>query len=85
LLPAEIVNRKKLGFTLPFEHWLKDELRSEVEGGILRIGVGPLASVLDSAAAKQVWDGFLEGKVSWSRPWALFILQRWCELNSISV
>lgn len=85
LLPAEIVNRKKLGFTLPFEHWLKDELRSEVEGGILRIGVGPLASVLESAAAKQVWDGFLEGKVSWSRPWALFILQRWCELNSISV
>jgi len=56
-----------------------------VEGGILRIGLGPLASVLDSAAAKQVWDGFLEGKVSWSRPWALFILQRWCQLNSISV
>jgi asparagine synthase (glutamine-hydrolysing) len=85
LLPAEIVNRRKRGFTLPFEHWLKDELRAEVESGILRIGLGPLASILEPETAKHIWNGFLEGKISWSRPWALFVLQRWCELNSVSV
>jgi asparagine synthase (glutamine-hydrolysing) len=85
LLPPEVVNRPKRGFTLPFEHWLKDEMKSEVEAGILRIGIGPLASVLDAQAAKDVWGNFLEGKTSWSRPWALFVLQRWCELNSVTV
>jgi asparagine synthase (glutamine-hydrolysing) len=85
LLPSEIVNRPKRGFTLPFEHWLKDELRTEVETGILRIGIGPLASTLNAKAARLVWDSFMEGKTSWSRPWALFVLQRWCELNSMSL
>jgi asparagine synthase (glutamine-hydrolysing) len=85
LLPPEIVNRPKRGFTLPFEHWLKDEIRNEVETAILRIGIGPLASVLDPEAAKRVWGDFLEGKTSWSRPWALFVLQRWCELNSVTL
>ena len=60
-------------------------MKREVEAGILRIGIGPLASVLDVQAAKNVWSSFLEGKTSWSRPWALFVLQRWCELNSVTV
>jgi asparagine synthase (glutamine-hydrolysing) len=85
LLPQEMVQRPKRGFTLPFEHWLKDEMRNEVEAGILRIGVGPLASILDAKVGHQVWTDFLEGKTSWSRPWALFVLQRWCELNSVSM
>ena len=84
-LPPEIVQRPKRGFTLPFEHWLKDDMRNEVETGILRIGVGPLAAIVDGQAAHQVWKEFLEGKTSWSRPWALFVLQRWCELNALSV
>ena len=85
LLPREIVQRPKRGFTLPFEHWLKDEMRNEVESGILRIGVGPLAPILDAHAAHEVWNDFSKGKTSWSRPWALFVLQRWCELNSMSL
>ena len=85
LLPDEIVRRPKRGFTLPLEHWLKDEVRNEVESGILRIGVGPLAPVLEATAAHQIWNDFLAGKTSWSRPWALYVLQRWCEMNSVSV
>ena len=84
LLPKEIVQRPKRGFTLPFEHWLKDEMRTEVECGILRFGVGPLASILNVHAAHEVWNDFMAGKTSWSRPWALYVLQRWCELNSVT-
>ena len=29
------------GFTLPFEHWLRGELRAEVEGTLQRYGLGP--------------------------------------------
>jgi asparagine synthase (glutamine-hydrolysing) len=80
-LPTEIVRRAKRGFTLPFEHWLKDELRSEVETGIQNVSKGPLASVLDSGAVHDVLADFLGGKTSWSRPWAIYVLQRWCELH----
>jgi asparagine synthase (glutamine-hydrolysing) len=80
-LPAQIVRRKKKGFTLPFERWLRDELRSGVETVIQKVSTGPLSSVLDSSAAHDVWTDFLEGKTSWSRPWAIYVLQRWCDLH----
>jgi asparagine synthase (glutamine-hydrolysing) len=80
-LPSQIIHRKKQGFVLPFEHWLKDELRSEIEAVIQKINDGPLASVLDSGAAQGIWMDFLEGRTSWSRPWAIYVLQRWCELH----
>jgi asparagine synthase (glutamine-hydrolysing) len=80
-LPLGIVRRKKRGFTLPFEHWLRDELHSGVETVIQRVDDGPLASVLDSSAAHRVWTDFLEGRTSWTRPWGIYVLQRWCEAN----
>ena len=80
-LPARVVSRPKQGFTLPFEHWLKGELRGGVDAVIHKVREGPLASVLDSRAAHLVWADFLRGKTSWSRPWAIYVLQRWCELH----
>jgi hypothetical protein len=37
--------------------------------------------LLHANQVRQVWKDFLEGKTSWSRPWSLFVLQRWCELR----
>jgi asparagine synthase (glutamine-hydrolysing) len=81
-LPDEIVHRPKRGFTLPFERWLRQELRPEIESvlGERRICEGPLRQLLNANQVKQVWKDFLDGKTSWSRPWSLFVLQRWCEL-----
>jgi asparagine synthase (glutamine-hydrolysing) len=81
LLPREFLNRPKMGFTLPFEKWLQGSLRVEV------------GSVLDSSeygmnapAVRDVWRRFLEKPraVGWSRPWALYVLSRWCEVNRVS-
>jgi len=80
-LPDAVVRRAKHGFTLPFEHWLRDEMRPEVEKTLCAIPTGPLGDVLRPAAVKNVWHRFLAGKTSWSRPWALFVLQRWCEAH----
>jgi hypothetical protein len=33
---------------------------------------------------KQVWDDFLGQRTSWSRVWSLYVLERWCELNSVA-
>jgi asparagine synthase (glutamine-hydrolysing) len=78
-LPAEIVHRPKRGFTLPFEHWLRDDLRPLVEKSLSRIGDGPLGALISQPAARGVWQDFLTGRTSWSRPWSLYVLQRWCE------
>jgi asparagine synthase (glutamine-hydrolysing) len=82
-LPDSIVHRPKRGFTLPFERWMQQELRSEIESvmNARHIENGPLGGFLSGKQVEQVWKDFLRGAVSWSRPWALFVLQRWCELN----
>jgi asparagine synthase (glutamine-hydrolysing) len=82
-LPDEIVHRRKRGFTLPFEHWMRKELRAEIEPvfGMKRIADGPLGGLLDANQVRQIWQDFLRGAVSWSRPWSLYVLQRWCELH----
>lgn len=82
-LPDDIVHRPKRGFTLPFEHWMRKELRSEIEPVLQarRIDEGPLGTLLNGKQVEQVWHDFLQGATSWSRPWSLFVLQRWCELH----
>ena len=82
-LPNEIVHRPKRGFTLPFEHWMQQELRSEIEPVLeaKRISSGPLGGLLDGKQVQQVWKDFLRGTVSWSRPWSLYVLQSWCEMH----
>ena len=83
-LPGEIVHRRKQGFTLPFERWLRENLRPEVEAALQKIGHGPLAPLLNQERVMQVWDDFLGQRTSWSRVWSLYVLERWCELNSVS-
>ncbi len=85
-LPDEIVHRPKRGFTLPFEHWMRQELRPEVEPMLRakRVHEGPLGALLDGKETEHVWKEFLAGRTSWTRPWSLYVLQRWCELQDVS-
>jgi asparagine synthase (glutamine-hydrolysing) len=85
-LPNDIVHRPKRGFTLPFEHWLRQELRSEIEPVLSakRVNSGPLGGLMNGNGVEKIWSSFLNGSVSWSRPWSLYVLQRWCEMNSVS-
>jgi asparagine synthase (glutamine-hydrolysing) len=83
-LPHEIVQRKKQGFTLPFERWLRENLRAEMESALPKIGRGPLGSLLNYDSVTQVWDDFMSKRTSWSRIWSLYVLEQWCELNSVS-
>ena len=78
-LPPEIVNRPKRGFTLPFENWLRAEMRQTVEAALINSNWDQTS--LNAAAVREVWNHFLAGETSWSRPWSLFVLQNWCEQN----
>jgi len=77
-LPDSIVHRPKRGFTLPFERWVREGLRDELEASIQRIEAGALGAWINGVAARRVWSDFLRGATSWTRPWSLFVLERWC-------
>jgi asparagine synthase (glutamine-hydrolysing) len=79
-LPSEIYMRRKMGFTLPFERWLRDGLRGQVESELLSSRDGD-EGLLGQQAVEKVWHAFLAGKTSWSRPWALYVLKQWIRRN----
>jgi asparagine synthase (glutamine-hydrolysing) len=77
LLPEEILGQQKRTFTLPWEEWLRGPLRPRLETSFA--GIAPsLAPHLRAEGVRGVWAAFLEGKTSWSRPWALYVLNEWC-------
>lgn len=82
LLPSEIVNRPKMGFTFPWKHWLKNELKSFCEQ---RISSLSKRSYFNESGVRQLWADFLKDdpRVSWSRVWHLVVLESWMQQNQI--
>jgi asparagine synthase (glutamine-hydrolysing) len=75
-LPREIYLRRKMGFTLPFGRWLHEGLRGQVECELMSSRDAD-ETALEQQPVEKVWQAFLAGKTSWSRPWSLFVLKRW--------
>ena len=76
LLPAEVVEQKKRGFTFPWANWLRGPLREQVERGLAELSPA-LEQTLDRETAQAVWGSYLDGKTTWSRPWGLYALNEW--------
>jgi asparagine synthase (glutamine-hydrolysing) len=80
MLPREVVERRKQGFTMPFEPWMRGPLRKGVDEMLRDRGRGgAVASHLDGREVEATWDAFESGAVHWSRPWALYVLKSWGE------
>lgn len=82
LLPPEIIHRPKMGFTLPFEQWMRGELKDFCAAELASLGRRPL---FIAAAIDRLWDDFLQHKksVTWSRVWTLVVLGYWLDKNGI--
>lgn len=86
LLPPEVMNRPKMGFTLPFESWMQSRLRDELETNFANenqfksIGLQP-------TTVREIWRQFLRTPraVGWSRPWALYVLACWCSQHQVTL
>lgn len=76
LLPEEILGQKKRTFTLPWEEWLRGPLGPKLELSFLEMAPS-LRTLLRAEGVRGVWAAFLEGRTSWSRPWALYVLNEW--------
>ena len=76
LLPNYIVNRPKMGFVFPWDHWLKNELHSYAEE---RIHALAQWEVFNKSAVLDLWKRFQKGdpEVTFSRIWPLVVLAEW--------
>ena len=86
LLPPKFLARSKMGFTLPFEKWMRQGLRDEISN-TFRDHERLNRSGLDYEGVSRVWEGFQRSpaSVGWSRPWSLYVLAKWCELNEVAI
>lgn len=82
LLPPEIVNRPKMGFTFPWKKWMKNELRGFCEERLENLG---RRDPFDANGIRQLWQSFLadDPRVTWSRIWPMVVLSHWLEKNGI--
>jgi len=77
LLPPEVLSQQKRTFTLPWEEWLRGPLSPRLEASF-NDPAPPLAAYLRPGGVRAVWNEFLAGKTTWSRPWSLYVLNEWC-------
>ncbi|MGH9740612.1 MAG: asparagine synthase (glutamine-hydrolyzing) [Candidatus Acidiferrales bacterium] len=80
LLPEEIIEQPKRTFTFPWERWLRGELGQRVAAGFQEWSPALEPHVSRDFAA-SVWNGFLRGRTTWSRPWSLYVLNEWAKRN----
>jgi asparagine synthase (glutamine-hydrolysing) len=76
-LPAEILDRKKQGFTVPVAHWFRNELKDQVREVLLDRGaVG--RGYFRTEAVESMLDRHLSGRSDESKGlWSLFVLELW--------
>jgi asparagine synthase (glutamine-hydrolysing) len=75
-IPKEIVERPKMGFSVPIDRWLQGPLRKWADGLLAPDALD--ASGLDAGAVARVWKDLVDGR----RPggaalWAVIMFQAW--------
>ncbi len=82
LLPKEIIDRPKMGFTFPWAIWMRNEMKTFCEENIASLSQ---IENLDADAAMQLWKRFLnqDTYITWSRIWPLVVLGHWVKQHDV--
>jgi len=82
LLPDEVVHRPKMGFVLPWEQWMKKDLR---ELCMTSLGYLENTPYFNNGEVMALYKRFLVGDatITWSRIWHLVALGSWMKTNEI--
>ena len=76
-LPAQILDRKKMGFSVPLAHWLGGPLRPMVESAVMS-KTGGLSEYFDTTELTDYWRGFLNGNHAAASPiWSFLMFDLW--------
>lgn len=84
LLPKEIVNRPKMGFTFPWNDWLRGELR---EFTLDHLSDLKHRKLFNATGIDELWRDFEQQKpgVNWAHIWNLVVLENWLQQNKMDV
>ncbi|MCB9223981.1 MAG: asparagine synthase (glutamine-hydrolyzing) [Crocinitomicaceae bacterium] len=82
LLPREVYDREKMGFVLPYEKWMKEDLRSFCSERLEEL---KKLRYFKADQLDKLWNEFLSGnkRVTWSRIWPLVVLGDWIKTNEV--
>lgn len=82
LLPSDVYNRKKMGFVLPWESWLRSEMKDFANSYLMDFAKREFVNELE---LDLLWQGFLKNAkdVNYSRIWAIIALEYWLQENSL--
>jgi asparagine synthase (glutamine-hydrolysing) len=72
-LPDEIIYRPKMGFTFPFDLWLKQELKDIVMEKVSG------SHVFNQSFTEKLFKEYFDNRLHWSKIWACFVLSNWME------
>ena len=76
-IPAEIINRRKMGFSIPLDKIIKCELKEMVEENIISDDCR-IAERFNMATIKKMWQDHLRGEADYSNHiWSLLVLELW--------
>ncbi len=82
-LPPDLFDRPKVGFTFPWDEWVKGPLRSFTETRLTSLGK---RGIFNEEQLKRLSDlYFVHGKISWSRIWHFVALEEWIVLNQVEI
>ena len=79
-LPREIIDRPKMGFTLPWNIWMRGALEPLCQSGLNTLAT---RGILDGPALNRLWMDFEAGRTTWSRIWNLVALGQWIERHDL--
>lgn len=83
-LPQEILDRPKMGFTVPLEEWLRGDL-AEWAGDLLDGARLKRRGLYDVSAVTDLRDRFFGGAPGLAMPiWTLAVLEDWCERRGVT-
>ena len=82
LLPDEVVHREKMGFVLPWENWLRQDLKPLLESSFNYLSTTSYFSELALFELKSSFENKQDG-INWSRVWPLVTLGAWMHKNEI--
>ena len=76
-LPRECINRPKMGFTFPFDIWMRGPWRRIIEEGLADLPSTPAGKMLEVDSVARVKEDFYAGRAHWSRLWSIYVLANW--------
>lgn len=82
IVPPIVRNRKKRGFVLPFDEWLRGDLQPVVDDALNQKFIQ--RTPLNMDAVERVRTEFEQGQRHWERLWILVVLSLWIDEHIVT-